>query len=340
MTAAGAPDRPATIVIDYPAGDKIAALRIGGMSVLERTLRDAARAGATRALVRAEAGDLPALPTLALAVDVVGRDAAIPAGAAALPGDVVGGVRVHDRGSARAAMRALLRSCRRPHDGVADRYLIRYLSLALTRSLTHTPITPNQVTIANVVVGFAACWFAGTGSRAAFALAGALMILQLVLDSSDGELARIRHRHSWFGMTLDNIGDDVVDNLFIASLGLGLGGPWAWLGLGAAALRMLSAGMIYVDVARRGKPGDIMAFHWWLDADDDTLEERFNPGVTPMTVVRALGRRDLYGLTFGVTCLAGVPQVAFGLGVAICLGYAALAVLHLRYRGLPPAPRP
>ena len=332
MTAA-----PSTIVIDYPAGDRVAAMRVGGMSVLERTLRDAARAGATRAIVRADVADLPRLPALALAVDVAPPGAAVPPEAVAVPGDVILGVRVTDRASARAAMRALLRSCRRPYDGIADQLVIRYVSLPLTGVLTHTPITPNHITIANVVTGLAACWCAARGTSLGFFLGGLLFFLQLVLDSSDGELARIRHRHSKFGMALDNIGDDVVDNLFIAALGIGLGGPWAWIAPIAAAARGLVALMIYVDVAGQGKFGDVMAFHWWFDEVDDTPAERFNATVTPMTVVRALGRRDLYGLVFAVTGVALVPQVALGLGLVVCVGYAALGVLHLVYRRRPAA---
>jgi phosphatidylglycerophosphate synthase len=321
-----------TVVVDYAPGDRVPALRIGGMSVVERTLRDAARAGATRAIVRADRADLPRLPPLALAVDVVAPGAAVPADAAAIPGNVVGGVTVTDAASARAAMRALLQACRRPYDGVGDRFVGRYVSLTITRALVHTPITPNQITLVNIAVGLAGCWFASRGTALGFALAGAFIFLQVVLDSCDGEVARIRHRHSRAGMILDNISDDVIDNLFIACLGLGLGGVWAWIGVGAAAARSLVAVMIYVDVARQGKFGDVMAFRWWFDSADDTPTERFVARVTPLTVVRGLGRRDLYVLVFAASCLAQVPQVGFGLGLAICVGYSGLALAHLALR--------
>lgn len=326
---------PATVVVDYPVGDRIAARRIGGMSVLERTLREAARAGATRAIVRAAAADLPTLPALALAVDVVAPGTAAPPDAAVIPGDAVGGVTVTDDASARAAMTALLQACRRPYDGVGDRFVIRYCSLAITRVLTRTAVTPNQVTLANIAVGLAACWFASRGARLDFVLAGALIFFQVVLDSCDGELARIRHRHSRLGMSLDNISDDVIDNGFIACVGVGIGGPWAWIAPIAAGARALVALMIYVDVARQGKFGDVMAFRWWFDRDDDTPTERFNARVTPLTVVRGLGRRDLYGIVFAVSCAAQVPWLALGLGMAICVGHAGLAVVHLTRRVRP-----
>lgn len=242
------------------------------------------------------------------------------------------GVEVTDGASGRRAMRALLRSCRRSYDGVADRYVIRYMSLPLTGLLTHTPITPNHVTLANIVVGLASCWYASRGTHLGFLLAGALMILQLVLDSSDGELARIRHRHSRAGMVLDNVGDDVVDNLFVGALGYGLGGIWAWLGIAGCLARGAVAIMTYVEIAWAGHPGDVMAFRWWFDKDDDTPTERFNARVTPMTVVRAFGRRDLYGLLFGVTCLVGLPMVGCGLGVAISTGSFAMGATHVVMR--------
>lgn len=301
------------------------------MSVLERVLRDAARAGARHAYLRADRAELPALPPLALEVTVVPPAGEVPAAATPLAGNVVAGVTVTDDASARAAMRALLRSCRRPYDGVADRLVIRHVSLQLTRLLTHTPLAPNHVTLANVAVGLAACWFASRGTTAGFALAGLFFFLQLVFDSSDGELARIRHRHSRAGMILDNVADDVIDSLFVAALGVGLGGPWLWVGAAAAGLRALTAIVIYAELHARGLAWDVMAFHWWFipPVTAASAVTATAPPITAGEVLRGLGRRDLYGLVFSVTCLAGVPQVAFAHGVILGAGYGVLAVVHV-----------
>ncbi|MBA3820331.1 MAG: hypothetical protein H0X17_15675, partial [Deltaproteobacteria bacterium] len=58
-----------TIFVDYRGREAVAAMVIGGMSVVERVLRHAARTGASHAVVRA--GRLPPLPALALVVEVV-----------------------------------------------------------------------------------------------------------------------------------------------------------------------------------------------------------------------------------------------------------------------------
>ncbi len=308
---------------------------VGGMTVLERVLRDAARAGATRAVVIGEAARLPRLPALALAVEIVPPSSPCPDGAEAIAGDQVAGVRIVDEASRRRAERALLETCRRPYDGIGDRYVNRSVSLRLTGVLAQLGATPNQVTCANILVGLVACGFAQHGTWLTFAVAGLLIWIQVVLDSCDGELARIRHMGSRFGMWLDNVSDDVIDNLFVIALGLGLGGAWAVVGVGAACLRGACALMIYRDVARAGHAGDVMAFRWWFDSADDGLEARFEPALTPMAVIRMLGRRDLYVLLWGVTCVIGLPVAALVGGVGISIGYFGLAVAHVLAGGRP-----
>lgn len=321
-----------TVLVDYRGNPRVAAMRVGGMSVLERTLRDAARAGAGRAVVIGDPAAMPRLPELALAVEMIAPGGAGPEGAEGIPGDVVADVRISDEATRRKAERALLETCRRPYDGVGDRYVIRSVSTRLTGVFARWGLTPNQVTSANIVVGVTACVFAALGHRWSFMVAGALMFAQVVLDSCDGELSRIRHMGSKFGMWLDNVSDDIIDNSFIACMGIGLRGWWEplmWIGITAAVLRGLVALMIYRDVARAGKPGDVMAFKWWFDDADDELAERYDTSTSVLSMVRALGRRDLYVLVWSAACLATFPVAGLGLGVAIGVAYFGLGIVHI-----------
>jgi phosphatidylglycerophosphate synthase len=186
--------------------------------------------------------------------------------------------------------------------------------------------TPNQVTLVNIAIGFAACAFAATG---AFLVAGALIFTQVVLDSCDGELARIRFMHSRVGMILDNSSDDVIDNLFVAMLGVGIGGIWAPIGIAAALGRGFSAAMIHIDVARQGKLGDILAFKWFFDNAEETLSDRFETKASLVGTVRAFGRRDLYVLVWAASCMIGLPLIGLVLSIALSLVYFCLAVAHL-----------
>jgi phosphatidylglycerophosphate synthase len=315
------------VYVDYRGRDAVPGMVVGGMTVVERVLREAAKSGADRAVVHAEA--LPHLPALPLAVELRAPQEPVPAEAAAIAGDQIAGITITDEESRRRATRALFASCRRPHDGLADKYVIRAISTRVSRVLCAIGATPNQVTMINIVVGFVACAVAAFGGATNIAIAGALMFLQLVLDSCDGELARIRHMHSRLGMILDNGSDDLIDNLFVAMLAIGIGGIWMPIGIAAALARTFSAVMIHVDVARRGKPGDIMAFKWFFDSESEALDDRFETKGSALGTVRAFGRRDMYGFIWAVTCVVGVPIVGLVLSIALSTVYFCLAVVHL-----------
>jgi phosphatidylglycerophosphate synthase len=315
-----------TVFVDYAQAPRVAGMRVCGMTVVERVLRQAAQAGAARAIVRGDA--LPALPPLPLAVETIPATAAVPE-ARAIGGDVVAGVTITDEATRKRASRALLQTCRRAYDGLGDKYVIRGFSLPLSAVFCRLGVTPNQITWTNVVVGLVACAFAAVGTRLGFALAGGLMFVQAVLDSCDGEVARLRYLSSKFGMWLDNTSDDLIDNLFIAMLGVGIGGIWLPIGVGAAIAKSLTALMIHIDVARRGKAGDIMAFKWFFDTAGEELAERFDTGTSISGIGRALGRRDAYILMWTITCAAGVPVVGLLHGVIVAVGYFGLAVAHV-----------
>lgn len=321
-----------TVFVDYADRGELPRLAICGVSVAERVLRTAASEGATRAIVRADAGQLPALPALPIAVDVIAAADPPPACRAVAP-DMVAGVAITDAKTRRAATRALLQSCRRSYDGLGDTYVIRSLSLRLSAVWCRLGITPNQITAVNILVGIAACVLVPLGTYTGFALAGALMFVQVVLDSCDGEVARLRFLSSKFGMWLDNVSDDVIDNVFVAMLAVGVGGVWTWIGITAAVLRSWCALMIHLDVARAGRPGDIMSFTWFFDTGGEDLGDRFETGKpSVMSLVRSAGRRDFYILVWTVTCLAGVPIVGLVLGIAVSLGYFGLGAAHVVLR--------
>lgn len=317
-----------TVFVDYGALPGVAGMQVCGMTVAERILRDAAKAGARRAVVRGDA--LPVLPALPISVETLAADAAPPAQMMrALPPATIAGVPISDEPSRRRAARALLQTCRRSYDGLADRYVIRAISLRLSALFCTLRVTPNQITWVNVLVGLAACGFAALGTYASVAIAGALMFAQAVLDSCDGEVARLRHLSSRFGMWLDNTSDDVIDNLFVAMLGVGLGGIWLPIAIAAAVGKSLTALMIHVDVARQGKAGDILAFKWFFDTAGEDLADRFETGTSIAGIGRAFGRRDMYILVWAITCVAGIPVLGLVHGALVSFGYLGLAIAHV-----------
>jgi phosphatidylglycerophosphate synthase len=144
----------------------------------------------------------------------------------------------------------------------AGRLYIRRASPYLTRRLIPTRLTPNAVTWLMIVVGVAAAVLLAIPSVLAALGAVLLIQLQILLDCSDGELARWRQQFSPVGIYLDRLGHYLTETLFPIALGIRCGE--VTLGLIAAllvlAVRTESA---LVAVARlesgRGKADDTAA---------------------------------------------------------------------------------
>ncbi|MBO3745099.1 CDP-alcohol phosphatidyltransferase family protein [Streptosporangiaceae bacterium NEAU-GS5] len=108
---------------------------------------------------------------------------------------------------------------RRSGEHWAGLLYMRRLSIYATWALARTSITPNQVTGLMIVCGVAAgAVLAIPGFWAA--LAAALMVqLYLLLDCSDGELARWTDRKSITGVYLDRVGHYFAEAALLIGLG-------------------------------------------------------------------------------------------------------------------------
>ena len=127
----------------------------------------------------------------------------------------------------------------------AGRLYVRRYSVYLTRLLIPTRVTPNAVTYGMTVVGVLAA-VALSVPGVVTALAAVLLIqVQILLDCSDGELARWRRQFSPAGIYLDRIAHYVTETLFPVALGIRADGGWdeaggtyTLLGLIAAVLAL------------------------------------------------------------------------------------------------------
>lgn len=118
------------------------------------------------------------------------------------------GVAVTSPSSVAAAERWLAAHSGKPLDGIYSRFN-RKLCRPLVRALTHTPVTPNIVTLAGLLVAIVSTYCFSQGTYLA-SLAGALLFFASgLLDEVDGMLARIRFSDSafgtWFEGTVDNV---------------------------------------------------------------------------------------------------------------------------------------
>jgi phosphatidylglycerophosphate synthase len=151
------------------------------------------------------------------------------------------------RGSSPAALeRALLDHLARrtsTKDSVMAALVDRRLSRPLTRLFVRSPLSPSHITLLSIGCGLLGASGLATVSYAG-RLAGVLaLVVSIVLDCVDGEVARARFQQSAAGARLDVIGDYLVHLAVFVGLTTGLvrqglppGGTWAAIGLVAGVV--------------------------------------------------------------------------------------------------------
>jgi phosphatidylglycerophosphate synthase len=145
----------------------------------------------------------------------------------------------------------------------AGKLYMRRLSPYLTRLLLRTPLTPNGVTWLMIATGFAAAGLLTLPGLLPAAGAVLLIQLQLLLDCSDGELARWRKVSSPAGIYLDRMAHNLTEAALPIALAIRADGGWdslgGWttLGLLIAVLVLLvrvESALVYVARAEAGLP--------------------------------------------------------------------------------------
>ncbi len=115
----------------------------------------------------------------------------------------------------------LLLTGTKSQDGFMARHFDRHISLAVSRLLLETPVTPNAMTIASSVIGLYGATFFLTPTHGSRMAGAALIWLHSVLDGCDGELARMRFQESPVGAAIDYWSDNLVHVALFTCIALG-----------------------------------------------------------------------------------------------------------------------
>jgi phosphatidylglycerophosphate synthase len=156
---------------------------------------------------------------------------------------------IADNKGAKHAERALWATMTSSADGFVDRVFNRPLGRFLSKVLIHTPVSPNMVSIASIIIGVIAAIFLAEGSYR-FALIGAILFqLSAIVDCVDGEIARILFKESPLGKWIDLVGDQIVHISIFAGIAFGVlrnggGKETVWLGLSAMIGALISFAVI------------------------------------------------------------------------------------------------
>lgn len=147
------------------------------------------------------------------------------------------------------------RRTRKPKDLVWNTFVARPLAAVVLVPLERTSVTPNQVTLATLVV------FATAGGILVFApgwkallIGVGVLELAYVLDCVDGQLARLRGTSTPIGAHLDFLMDELKAFLLVACVGVRLwrsDGQVLWLLEGLVALVAVASAISLTTFLRR-----------------------------------------------------------------------------------------
>ena len=197
-------------VVTAPTGLAAGALLVapGDLAAAARVWRDAAacRVSADTAV---DAFDLALVALVRGGVDV----AAVPMGPFPVGRGPSAAV-----GAAGSPWQQRLRGASRGGDGFFSTFAVRPLSRRLTGFGLAHGWTPNVVTVTSLLMGVLAAALAAVDTRPTWALAAVLLLLALVVDCVDGEIARFTRRFSALGAWLDAVGDRVKEYALLTAV--------------------------------------------------------------------------------------------------------------------------
>ncbi len=308
---------------------------LGGLTTLERVIRQLAKQGVTRVVVPSAPFDverawIPRVPH-GVNVEWVAPGSTPAPGQPVVRGDEIAGVRVTDEVTRRRAEWAVFQSLPKTHQGPTDAAINQHMSLRITRQLCKTRIHPNHITIASLVWGLAACAIALAGTWTHLAIAGAMLQVHNVLDSCDGEIARLRFQFTKSGAWLDNVMDEIVDDAFVACVGIALGGPWAIVGIAGGSARFIANALQWDEMLRRHKGGSAYSFRYWFEREDSTPDDVYGRR-SSLYWFRATGRRDTYVFAWMLLLFVNLPIAVVVWGALNGLAVLAPMLAHVVLR--------
>jgi hypothetical protein len=339
-----------------------ARMRVGGMRVVDRAIRQLARLRDARVIIATDGsirlprrlppnverrnidGDVAAALT-AMHEELGSETTSVCADTVwLLPGRFDKGIKVVDGASCRAANDAVYGDLQRDALGIFDRLINRKISALLTRLVfANLPITPALMTLAAGFVGVYGALMVATGTSPNVVIGFAALQGYVILDGCASVLARLRLTQSGFGAWLDTMIGDFVSVVLILAVGRALwahGGTFLDMKLAGAgaAMTLVYAVLCYRELVRQGE-GDVTRLRWWF-AYGQSLRNVSGAGSQSIKAVTMLGRRDfVIAAGLGLACFDQLP-IALLLMLIVAISRAGAALVQVftpEWRIRPPA---
>ena len=119
------------------------------------------------------------------------------------------------------AEKKLLKNLKKSEDGIISKIINRKVSIFISKYLVKTGLTPNKISILNLMIGISSAFLFAKGSFPWIFIGGILAQLTSITDGCDGEVARLKFLSSKFGAWLDDSFDRYIDMLIVIGMAYG-----------------------------------------------------------------------------------------------------------------------
>ena len=226
--------------------------------------------------------------------------------------------------------RWLLNGLIKETEGFMSRHVERKISLAVTRRLVDTRLTPNDMTLVSIGIGLIGALFFAVPGRRPHLLAAILFWLHSVLDGCDGELARLKFAESRRGGLLDFWGDNIVHSAVFSAIAVNLHaekpGPRPFrLAASAVAGTLLSAALVYWTTMKKTNSNGPL---FTSVLHPPALGESNSDSIA--RIADQLARRDFIYLLVGLALLGKVKWFLQMAAVGAPLYFLVLTTLSLK----------
>jgi phosphatidylglycerophosphate synthase len=246
---------------------------------------------------------------------------------------------VHTKDDRKEAEEQLFKGLIKPSESFISRFVERRISLAISRRIIYTSLTPNQISIFSILLGLLSGLLFLTQHRTLHVTGAILLLISSIIDGCDGEIARLRYQESRLGSWMDFLGDNCVHMCVFFCIGMGLyrqghGTVYLILGIIAVMGTLGSASMVFYRVFIHTK-GRVVTF-----ATPVRLEEMERAGGDirrRIDFADKISNRDFIWIILVFSILGWLWFWAWICAVGVMFYFFNLLNLYLKMRSRPSA---
>jgi len=196
--------------------------------------------------------------------------------------------------------------------GWIARHINKRISMPASIYLARWGVTPNHITLVNLILGILAGVVASFGGYANLLAGGLLFQAVSIIDGCDGEVAKLNDRATRFGAWFDTVGDNLSFVIFIVGVTLGLYRETQalWI-VYAAELTLVSfvlllSIMISYLVQKKSDKASLVTYE--QEVWGKTLDEEKNLWGAFLRYGRFLVKKDFFAFLFFALAVVNLPQ--------------------------------